>query len=298
MNPKFPIYIPSYSRWDSKLTMNALDKMGVSYFVVVEKEQYDKYVEVFGKSKVLAIPDKYHKEYDTFDDLGESKSQGPGPSRNFAWEHSIKNGHKWHWVMDDNILKFYRYNNNQTIQVSDGTILKCMEDFCLRYKNVVMAGPNYFMFIAKKQKYPPFSINTRIYSCNLIRNDVPYRWRGRYNEDTDLSLRMLKDGLCTIQFNAFLQDKINTQKIKGGNTERFYDIEGTYPKSKMLKEMHPDVTKLVWKFNRWHHIVDYTSFKKLNKLVKRDDLNVPNTINNYGMKLDKIHKTTQSEING
>jgi len=44
----------------------------------------------------------------------------------------------------------------------------------------------------------------------LIRNDVPYRWRGRYNEDTDLSLRMLKDRWCTIQFNAFLQGKAAT----------------------------------------------------------------------------------------
>lgn len=35
----------------------------------------------------------------------------------------------------------------------------------------------------------------RAFPCILIQNDIPFRWRGRYNEDTDLSLRALK-ALC------------------------------------------------------------------------------------------------------
>ena len=62
------------------------------------------------------------------------------------------------------------------------------------------------MFVPRKSAdLPPFKANTRIYSCILIDNALPFRWRGRYNEDTDLSLRVLKAGLCTIQFNAFLR---------------------------------------------------------------------------------------------
>ncbi len=48
--------------------------------------------------------------------------------------------------MDDNINGFYRLNHNLKIQVSDGTIFQCMEDFVNRYNNISMAGPNYFMF--------------------------------------------------------------------------------------------------------------------------------------------------------
>jgi hypothetical protein len=94
----------------------------------------------------------------------------------------------------------------------------------------------------------------------LIRNDIPYRWRGRYNEDTDLSLRVLKDGWSTVQFNAVMGDKLCTQSMKGGNTEEFYAHEGTLHKSKMLEEMHPDVAKVHWRFGRWHHYVDYSPF--------------------------------------
>ena len=116
-----------------------------------------------------------------------------------------------------------------------------------------------------------YILNTRIYSCLLMENSSPYRWRGRYNEDTDLSLRVLKAGLCTIQFNAFLQGKVTTQRMRGGNSEVFYDDEGTKPKSKMIEELHQDVAKVVWKFNRWHHHVDYRPFKK-NQLIKRNGL--------------------------
>jgi hypothetical protein len=53
--------------------------------------------------------------------------------------------------------------------------------------------------------------------------------------------------------------------MSGGNTKEFYKHEGTKPKSKMLADLHPDVAKVVWRFNRWHHHVDYKPFKK-NKL--------------------------------
>ena len=65
----------------------------------------------------------------------------------------------------------------------------------------------------------------------------------------------------TIQFNNFLQEKAGTQTLQGGNTEEFYNDEGTYNKSAMLVDTHPDVAKLVWRFDRWHHDVDYSSFK-------------------------------------
>jgi len=159
-----------------------------------------------------------------------------------------------------------------------------MEDFVDRYENVPVAGPNYYSFVKSSDGVPAFVTNTRIYSCLLIQNDAPYRWRGRYNEDTDLSLRVLKDGLCTIQFNAFLQGKVTTQRMKGGNTDEFYALEGTKAKSQMLADLHPDVAKVVWRFNRWHHHVDYKPFHR-NRLIKRKDVVVSEKVNNYGMEL-------------
>jgi hypothetical protein len=282
MNPKHPVYIISKGRWEHRLTSRALHRMGVRHFVVVEAQEHDRYRAALDTSATTLVLDPaYQRDYQTCDDLGDSKSKGPGPARNFAWDHSIALGASWHWVMDDNMNRFYRLHHNRKISLADGAALRAMEDFAGRYENVLMAGPQYEMFVPRRTKVPPFRVNTRIYSCNLIRNDAPYRWRGRYNEDTILSLRMLKDGWCTILFNAFLAQKAGTQTVEGGNTAEFYAWEGTLPKSEMLARLFPDIAKVVWRFNRWHHHVDYSGFTQ--PLQRHHGLEVPQGTNEYGM---------------
>lgn len=261
--PRFPLYIPTKGRHESRLTSRALTEQGVPHFLVVEPQEVEAYERATRGSlaTVLPLDMSYKARYELCDDLGLTKSTGSGPARNFIWDQAVSAGHAWHWIMDDNIVRFYRLHRNAKIQVLTPMFWRAMEDFVLRYENVAMAGPAYEHFALANQKYAPFATNTRIYSCNLIRNDVPFRWRGRYNEDTILSLDMLKAGWCTVQFNAFLQNKVATQRLKGGNTTELYG-EGTAPKSEMLKRVHPDVTRLVWKFNRHHHHVDYKRFKQ------------------------------------
>lgn len=307
MNPQFPLYIPSKGRSQYMMTSKALTQMGVPHYVVVEPQEIEKYQKAIDEMKLLTtivpLDLSYKNKYELCDDLGLTQSTGPGPARNFAWEHSISLGHDWHWVMDDNIRSFRRLNQNEKVKVANGAIFRAMEDFVLRYTNVGMAGPNYLMFAPSRNPLKPFMTNTRIYSCNLIRNSLKYRWRGRYNEDTILSLDILKGGWCTIQFYAFLQEKMPTQVLKGGNTEEFYHKEGTLKKgsqyaengtlkkSQMQVKVHPDISRLVWKFGRWHHHVDYTVFKSL-KLIRKPDHVICDDVNNYGMKL-KVKETTE-----
>jgi|TARA_R110002110_G_scaffold27835_6_gene100643 hypothetical protein len=290
MIPKYPIYIVSKGRYDTRYTAKSLEEMKCPYNIIVDATEVDEYTKATDEryGNVIIQPQKYYDDYDMFWE-DTNKVTGPGAARNFAWDHSIEKGFDFHWVMDDNIQGFARLNRNKKYKVTSASIFRAMEDFVDRYENIAMAGPNYRFFASQNSKLPPFSMNTRIYSCNLIRNDTPYRWRGRYNEDTDLSLRMLKDNWCTVQFYAFLQNKVGTQQVKGGNTEQFYSKEGTYLKSKMLLDMHPDLTKLVYKFGRPHHFVDYTPFRK-NKLKRKDNITVSKGINEYGMRLNSCPK--------
>ena len=284
MNPKHPVYIVSKGRWESRLTSKAFEEMKVPYFIVVEEQEYENYASVISPEKILVLDKQYLRDYDTCDSLGNSLGVGPGAARNFCWQHSISLGASWHWVLDDNIDGFCRLNRNERHEVTSGTIFRIAEDFVERYENVSQAGFEYRFFAGgSRRKKPPFRLNTRIYSCILNRNDVPYRWRGRYNEDTDLSLRMLKDGWCTVLFQCFLQNKAATQTIKGGNTAEFYEKEGTLPKSQMLVDLHPDVSRLAFRYGRHHHHVDYSSFQK-NQLVRKEGI-FPEGVNNYGMKL-------------
>jgi hypothetical protein len=265
-NPRFPIFIPSKGRYNTNLTANYLDYMKVPYRLVVEPQEYDLYLEkIQDKSKLLILDMSCKEKYEYCDEFGTEKATGSGPARNFIWETAIKEGHEYHWIMDDNIRAFRIMNDNKKIKVSNGKLFRSMEDFTLRYKNVYMSGPHYAFFHPRKLKRPPFYINSRVYSCNLIKNDIPFRWRGRYNEDTILSLDILKAGFCTVLFNMFLQDKSTTQTIKGGNEEIY--AQGTLEKSRMLCREHPEYSKLTRKYNRWHHHIDYKVFK--NTLVRK-----------------------------
>jgi hypothetical protein len=291
-NPKYPMYIVSKGRHESMFTSRTFAAMKIPHYIVIEPQDYDRYVVALEQFKInpyatlLVAPFSNHGD-------------GPGRARNWAWDHSISIGAEWHWVFDDNIKHFYRLNDNSRYRVMSGAIFNAMEDFTTRYENVYIAGPNYYFFCADSQTYPPYVPNTRIYSALFIRNDCKHRWRGRYNEDTDLSLRVLKDGDATIQFNAFLQGKMGTQLLKGGNTEEFYhkegqldkekwrggnmNAEGTVNKSKMLVDMHPDVATLVWKYGRWHHFVDYSIFRK-NELKLKPGVTINRgALNEYGL---------------
>jgi len=299
--PQFPLYIPSKGRHEYMVTSKALSKMGVRHYVIAEPQEVDAYRRASSGllCDIVELDLSFKENYELCDSLGLSKSTGPGPARNFAWEHSKSLGFDWHWVMDDNLQYFARMTRNERIKTNSPAMWRAMEDFVLRYKNVGMAGPNYSMFAFGASKLPPFITNTRIYSCNLIRNDLIYRWRGRYNEDTILSLDMLKAGWCTIQFNAFLQGKMGTQVLKGGNTDEFYHAEGkvqqgqkyadtgTLAKSQMLVDVHSDLSRLVQKFSRWHHAVDYSVFKN-QKLIKKDGLKLTGKTKDYGMKKVKL----------
>lgn len=283
-NPNYPIYIPSKGRADSMLTSRSLTRMKVPHYIVIEPQDLEPYTQALENFKLqkyatlLVLP---------FSNLG----LGSYPARNWLWDHAKANGFKRHWCIDDNITDFYRLHQNQRIRVESGVIFKVAEDFVDRYTNVPVAGFNYRFFVAPNQKYPPYYLNTKVYSCILIENDCPYRWRLKYNEDVDLCLQVLKAGLCTIQFNAFLSGKAATQTVGGGNTTELYgkqgnvkDPNGTLQKSQMLVDAHPDVARVVWRYGRVHHFVDYRPFKK-NKLQLRDGLVLPKGNNNYNMKL-------------
>jgi len=79
--------------------------------------------------------------------------------------------------------------------------------------------------------------------------------------------------------------------MKGGNTDQLYkqteQFDGRLEMAKSLQRQHPDVVKITRKWGRWQHQVDYRPFKN-NRLVKRDDVVIPEEPNEYGMKLVKI----------
>jgi hypothetical protein len=252
-------------------TIPALEKINVPYIAVIEKQEYRHYAKVIDPKKLLVLP---------------HQNEGLTVTRNWIWDY-VQNELKtpYFWTMDDNIWRFFRLHKNIKYRCKSGTFLYIIEDFVERFTNLYVAGMHYDFFVPRKIKRPPLLANTRVYSNMLIKTDIPYRNVTFYNDDTDLCLRILKDGFCTVLFNAFCCKKIQTMTVKGGMTEYYKQTNKRLEFAKELQQAHPDVVKIVWKWNRWHHQVDYRPFKN-NRLIYRDDY-VPsgNKVNNYGMVL-------------
>ena len=277
LTPKYPIYVPTKGRWDSALTIKALDEIGVDYYAVIQPQELEHYKPVVKNGAILLLPEG----------LG-----GLVPARNWIKDHSIKLGAERHWQIDDNISGFCRLHDNQKIRVADGAIFRLAEDFADRYENIAIAGFNYRFFAKQKQLIPPFLFNTRIYSTSLVSNLIPHYWRGVYNDDTDICLRVLKDGFCTVQFNAFLSDKMTTMLVKGGNTP-IYQGDGRKKMAESLKEQHPDVVTITQKWGRYQHHVNYEPFKKNKPILKKGVLNV---LNNYNLELIKLGESDLAPV--
>jgi hypothetical protein len=253
INPKYPIYIISKGRYNNGTTAKYLDECDIDYKLVVEPDEYDLYVANYNPAKILVCPENF-----------SSRGQGGIPVRNFVWEHSIQQGAKRHWILDDNIKNYFRHNRGQKNKIYSGAIFRMIEDYTDRYTNVKMSGHNYSFFNVNNP-YPIIK-NTRIYSSILLSNDIypEFAWRGRYNEDTDLSLRLLKANYCTLLFNNITANKSETMTTKGGNTDTIYAVKNAHlNKSKELVDNHPDCAVVKIKFGRQHHEVDYTIFKHL-----------------------------------
>lgn len=276
---RYPICIPSKGRAAIQLTGKALDRLGVSYRFFVEETEYEEYCTHLGEERVVRLP---------FHDLG----QGSIPARNFIWDWAREREFKRHWTVDDNIKGFSRCQNNRRLRVRGGGFFQAMEDFVDRYENLVIAGPHNLGSVPDRSpSITPYLLNSRVYSCILLDTTLPHRWRGRYNEDTDLSLRILKDGYPTLLFRSLLMDKLatvgvrNEKPLPGGNTDHVYNSgDHRLAFAQSLADQHPDCVKVVWKFNRWHHQVDYSAFKR-NRLILRPGVTPALTVNNYGMRL-------------
>lgn len=269
LKPKYPIYILSKGR-SKCITAKVLEKSGVDFTIVVEPQEEAEYRALWG--------DRVH--------AGDfvNASQSSIPVRNYI--HELCTADKY-WLMDDNIEAFYAMTDNTKFESRTPVIFRATEDFVERFSNVGQAGLNYHTFCKKTDSVPPYYLNTRIYSCTLMHKHLSgvavdgKMWRGRWNEDTDLSLRILKAGYCTVLMNSFLAGKVTSQRMAGGNTDTVYsNSDDRMGFADSLAAQHPDVAERVWKFGRWQHKVSYQGFTQRLNYIGHE-------VVDYGLKLDE-----------
>jgi hypothetical protein len=248
----YPVYIISKGRAYKPLTAKNFEAAGIDYLIAVEPQEQEEYEKVLGKHRILVLP---------FSNLG----LGSYPARNYCWEHAKKRGHKYHWLFDDNIQKFKKWIDGKRTNTDDIISALRFVEHNTKQHNIDISGfeePNFVVKVPKK----PFKQNCHVYSAMLIKNDLPYRWRLKYNEDIDLCLQVLHNRGTTTSCVYYMADKVSTaNKMKGGNQDELY--KGNTPKknllkAKMIEAQWPQYSKTVIRFGRHHHLIDWKVFKK------------------------------------
>lgn len=286
---QYPIFVISYNRAKNHTTAKWLAKYGVKHFMVIHKEQmndYKKYAtaEMKQYTTFIEFDDSYKLKYETCDNIPHTvKNAGSGAERNFAWDYSKKLGSKAHWLMDDNMAFFHI-----TGKTPKGSYIrkKCTakdfadkwhkaEHFFNKYENLLMLelAQNDFFFQLHKLTY---ALNTRCFSCNLIWNDMPLRWRGRYNEDVILSTDVMVSGYCIASYIGGVRKSKQSARcaiggnhaIKTGDTESLYADGFDYKyssedKTNLLLKVYPKYYRKVIKYGRIHHEYNRVALKEI-----------------------------------
>lgn len=262
----FPIYIPTRGRAQKQLTADSLIALGIQPHLVVEEAEADAYAEHNPECKIVVWPQRYLDEYEKTPELNPHPTTGA--AHNYAWDHSREMGYTHHWIMDDNIRGFLIKHNGRRARMGNPKALHWQEDFIRKWRN--LAGMSLAM--SPFMRGQTIMLNTRLYCATLYRNDLHeygIRWRRGINDDTIVSLDILKTGYwCTAENRAIGIMKMGTSRksrLAGGMTD-FYAQGGFIKKSAELVRLHPEYCKTVVKFNRVHHSVDFSSFKQ--QLIK------------------------------
>lgn len=280
--PRYPVYIPSKGRAANTVTAKMFETDGVAFRVVVEPQEVELYEARWGRDRVLSLPEN---------------NRGLVYSRNWIKEHAVAGGHARHWQFDDDVKGMIRLHCAHRIPCTSAVALQVAEDFVDRYENVALASFNSWFFTPTNgilaRQWPPFALNTRCYTCFLMLNELPNRWRGRYNEDTDMTLQVLADGWCTILFNAFSIRTASPMLQQGGQTD-IYLGDGRLEMARELERRWPGVVDVRRRFGRPQHVVKAHWQKFDTPLRRRPDFQLPDGPNEYGLRL-RVVREVKSE---
>ena len=98
-----------------------------------------------------------------------------------------------------------------------------------------------------------------------IDNNLPFTWRGPWNEDVDLCLQSFAHNYCTIGTYFVCSDKMATMTTKGGNSTAYQNLDSRAYGSRTLAQRWPGVVELTNKYGRPHFKVkdNWQKFKDI-----------------------------------
>ena len=258
------IYIISKGRPQCKTarTLKKINYPGKWYIVCgTNDDTVDEYMKNWGEEKIILFDwENEVKESDLLDNFGvENMPSGAVPVRNATRKISEKLGELRHWQLDDDYTHFRIFD-----RVKNGFV-KCtgqsLEESLYKVAKFAFkcSLPNSGVSLSH-ETHPKNSLKyaRRVFNAhNMPSNeDLFQNWRGRMNDDLVNAIEVYNSGSVEFSFKYVSITPMPTQSEQGGLTD-IYESEGTVRKTAYAILMAPHATRLIIKFGRYHHKVNW-----------------------------------------
>ena len=263
------IYIISKGRpqCQTAVTLTKINYPG-QWFIVCgnNDETLPEYKKKWGEDRVLVF-DWYQqiKETDTLDNFGfDSMPSGAVPVRNATIDISRSRGERRHWQFDDDYNGFSLTNANLIKKKRlEGEELQWW--MCRIAKFADNCGlPNCGFSLGTIESAPDNAkkLGTRVFNAhNQSSTGLATRWRSRLNDDLMNAIETHRLGQKTEYSFHFLALTMPPSQQEAGGLSDIYRDEGTVRKSAYPILLAPNAAKLVIKFGRYHHAVNWKKIR-------------------------------------
>lgn len=258
------IYIISKGRpqCTTARTLQKIKYPGEWYIVCGNNDEtIDEYRNNFGDEKILVF-DWYEeiKHTDTLDNFGfDNIPSGACPVRNATQRIAKERGENRCWQLDDDYTSFQRYDHHSKKNkiIKDGGVL-WRSMYNIAKFGYVIGAANVGFSLSTKEVCPDQrkSFARRVFNAHNMPVDGFIEWRGRLNDDLINAMLVHHAGRIEFQLKYLSISTKQTQSESGGLTE-FYKVVGTVRKTAYAVLIDPKHVKLVTRFGRYHHKVDW-----------------------------------------
>jgi len=230
----YSIYIPSIKRSDSEF-LQELKRLNLSYYLVLAHDQVERYLEYHDMNNIIVLPKSVY---------------GISKIRQFILEYALKKKEKRIWMSDDDLRRFFMWSSESNKEVSFKYFLQEAENEITKLekadKSLVQVGFKYSTFAIPKSKY---SFNTDIgmiqyLNLERLQNKVSYDIKMTTLEDTDFSIRLIKNGYKNVKLNHFIFTAPRSGTGKGG-LEEAYQNKGKQQGIIEFQRKFPDLIKII-----------------------------------------------------
>ena len=238
----YPIYIPSKDRPEGK-TFDLLKDIDTEKYIIVEPQDVEKYEHFKDNFNLLVL---------------EKNNQGLYYVRDYTKKYAEKTNVKWYWVIDDDITKFYRTENNKNKPITAEEALTSAEEL-FNSMPIALGSLEYQQYAWSQKKL--FKINSyadcvvcfNVEKTKKYNYDLQFKLKG----DRDMALQIMADNQFVMRA---LQISFSCPKF-GSNKGGLFEV---YNKQKLEKDM----AKLL--MDKWGKRYVIIQQKKTNEGIRYD----------------------------